>query len=325
VPGRTVINKFIKKTADPNRDKIGIEKAWTSAALNEEPISPDAIHWLIELQALYRKLYYSKPLTIREARWFNRLSGWREGFSYRSDIDIEKHGEETYLSHLFISHVIATWAQLYAYREKIDTIAGIKELDYSDLDSRIATGRLSAIHDYDQKWAWDAFPITAAELSSVSLDSHISPKSRLVNCPVCGRPSKNSVLIEGFRNPGLLEGLMTKMTKEYLTKWKDKYLVPFMIDQTRFLEIMFLDHSLGDPDMSDSSIPIYSGGLFAALKYAAFRQRLNKLPYIQRIIFLVLLREWAKEHPDAADAPIKPRIKIILDIVEKEGEANGKR
>ena len=34
---------------------------------------------------------------------------------------------------IFLSHIIATYAQIYAYREKIDTIADIKNTDYSDI------------------------------------------------------------------------------------------------------------------------------------------------------------------------------------------------
>lgn len=301
MPGHTAINAYIRNVDKPNRKKIGIEKAWTSASLSasltEESISPDAIHWLIWVQEFYRKFYHSKPLTIREAKWFNRLSGFREGFWYPSDIDFTIFGKD-----MFASHVIATWAQIYAYREKIDTIAGITEPDYSDLDSAFANGNPSATNDYNDKLLWDARPITGEEPSPL-----------------------NSVSIEsGSRISGLKEILMTKVTKERLKEWKDKYLLPYMIDAIRFIEILILHHSLGDPDMSGNSINSYGSGLLL-FENTTFRQRLMKLPYILRIRFLILLREWVKEHPDANDAMIKPKVKIILDKVEKEGEANGKR
>jgi hypothetical protein len=44
---------------------------------------------------------------------------------------------------------------MYAYHEKIDTIAGIKEPDYSDLDNNInefIAGNFQAISKYDNKW-----------------------------------------------------------------------------------------------------------------------------------------------------------------------------
>jgi hypothetical protein len=45
--------------------------------------------------------------------------------------------------------VIATWAQIYAYREYIDTMSGIKNPDYSDLDAPIAKNKIGAIYSYN--------------------------------------------------------------------------------------------------------------------------------------------------------------------------------
>jgi hypothetical protein len=61
----------------PNKDKIGIEKIWNTAALKDESISHGSIPWLIRLQ-IQRGWYHSKPMTIRQAKWFDRLSGFRQ-------------------------------------------------------------------------------------------------------------------------------------------------------------------------------------------------------------------------------------------------------
>ena len=273
-----------------------LDTPWTSAALNEEPISPDVIPQLTWMQVC-RKVAYSKPLTIREARWFYRLSGFRERFS---DLFLLKIGIPPEQNKLFIYHLIATWAELYAYREKIDTIAGIKEPDYSDLDSLCPTGNLPdllAIFDYNETWAWGASSIAKAgkRYSSVSLDTIESV----------------------FHFSRLKEVLMTKIPKEgFVMLEPDKNAMPSTINMIRFLEIGILNHSLGDPDMSDSPILLYIKGLTTVLGDAAFNQRLMKLPYLLRINFLVLLREIAKEHPDVTEDMIKTKIKEMLDKFE---------
>ena len=52
--------------------------------------------------------------------------------------------------------MIVTWAEIYAYREKIDTMAGIENSDYSDLDSNIANGDFKAIYQYNENYLYDA-------------------------------------------------------------------------------------------------------------------------------------------------------------------------
>ena len=130
------------------RSKYSIDKSWSSAELVDEPISPVAVHLLIVVQR-YRKLFYSKPLTIREARWFNNLSDFQESYSYLPDMITPE------LKSTFLSLKIATWAQMYAYREKIDTIDGVKEADYSELDNGIAAGNLHELFKYNLRWAND--------------------------------------------------------------------------------------------------------------------------------------------------------------------------
>ena len=87
VPSLNPIITYIREEVDPGKIKIaesGIEKIWSSASLNQEPITPEAIHFLMWVQT-HRKIFDSKPLTIREAKWFNRLLGIREEFSYPPD------------------------------------------------------------------------------------------------------------------------------------------------------------------------------------------------------------------------------------------------
>ncbi len=121
-PTEDTLIKYISEA----RSKYTIDKAWNTSVLNSEPISPDALPWLIGVQ-VHLKSYCSKPLTIREAKWFNRLSGFR----YTFPVSLESLGISDRTKDAFLSLVIATWAQIYAYREKIDTIARIKEPDYS--------------------------------------------------------------------------------------------------------------------------------------------------------------------------------------------------
>ena len=70
--------------------------------------------------------------------------------------------------------------------------------------------------------------------------------------------------------------------------------------------------------MSDCSKLLYCIGVAATLIKVVFRRRLKKLPYIDRIKLLILMRAWAKKHPNVKSAMIKPQIKKILDKVEKE-------
>jgi hypothetical protein len=322
-PGHSKINEIVNE-ADANKEKMGTEKIWSSASLNEEPITPEAIHFLMWVQT-YRKIFDSKPLTIREAKWFNRLLGIREEFSYPPDINNEELGKDW-----FIPNVIATWAQIYAYKEKIDILAGNKESDYSDLDEYILTGHLISIDDYNYDWELGAEAIVGKELASKVLPGGLDPNVLLqylpAKCPLCGRPhiSPVSDIKYKFDVLGLKEGLMATNTEaKYidhgLTIWKSDYFLSSAIDENILLEIAILHHSLGEPaDMSDCSKLLYCIGVAATLIKVVFRRRLKKLPYIDRIKLLILMRAWAKKHPNVKSAMIKPQIKKILDKVEKE-------
>ena len=131
--------------AEKNKE---LDVPWQTSTLRDNPIPPGSIAWLITIQAL-RKQSYSKPLTIREAIWFSRLSGFRELLSTLSQQPYSKMVPNK--KNIFISHIIATWAQMYAYREKLDIIANIKKPDYSDLDSYIVNDNSKAIIEYNGK------------------------------------------------------------------------------------------------------------------------------------------------------------------------------
>ncbi len=94
----------------------------------------------------HRKRFLAKPLTIREAKWFTRLFGFRTYF--KPSPEMENNPD---LRSLFISSVLATWAQIYAEREKVDGIAGIQEPDFSDMDIAIVDDDLSAIREYSDE------------------------------------------------------------------------------------------------------------------------------------------------------------------------------
>jgi hypothetical protein len=129
------------------RSKYTEDKPWNTATLSSEPVNPEVVLWLIMLQQ-DRKSQYSKPLTIREGKWINRLSG----FKIASGFDLSSVGIDEKSMGIFIWRFIATFAQIYAYREQIDTIAGIKEPDYSDLDNQIITGDIKSIFLYSLDW-----------------------------------------------------------------------------------------------------------------------------------------------------------------------------
>jgi hypothetical protein len=92
------------------------------------------------------KKYLAKPLTIREVKWFMRLFGFRTHFKPLPEMENNPD-----LKSLFISSVLATLAQIYAEREKVDSIAGIQEPDYSDLDTTIVDNDFSAIREYSDE------------------------------------------------------------------------------------------------------------------------------------------------------------------------------
>jgi len=237
------------------RSKYTLDNTWSTASLSKEHLSPAAIPWLACLQ-VYRKLCISKPITIREARWFDNLLNFKEDHFYQGKSKVSPEYKD-----IFRCHVIATWAQIYAYREKIDIIAGIEDTDYSNLDNVIATRDLlnafATIDHNEKEWAWGK--------------KHI-----------------------------------------------DEYVISRVDSLIRTVETSIVDHGMGTPEMADLSVYLYAKSISFAFN-PVLRARVMKLPYILKIRLLVLLREWAKQHPDASDEMITPIVEESFNRVENEG------
>lgn len=125
------------------------DKPWNTALLESEMLDPELIPWVINAQDNLKK-YLSKPLTIREVKWFTRLFGFRSHF--KPIAEIEKDAD---LKFLFLTNALASWAQVYAEREKVDSIAGIEEPDYSDLDLAIVDNSFTQIREYSDEMLSD--------------------------------------------------------------------------------------------------------------------------------------------------------------------------
>ena len=144
-PSLRSYEELVRDVRENARVQNPIDKPWNSAFLNKEPLDVELVPWIIAAQ-YHLKKYLSKPLTIREVKWFARLFGFRTRFKpqpeIENDLDIRSH---------FVSSMIASWAQIYAEREKVDTIAGIEEPDYTDLDLAIVDNDFSAIREYSDE------------------------------------------------------------------------------------------------------------------------------------------------------------------------------
>ena len=151
LPGVSRISKYLTELNN-NTVNNPPSPPWHTGTLSRERIEPEATPWLIGLQSM-RKSNYSKPITIREAKWFSYLSGFRKTYTDDlSDFLSKTIGINNDRSkNVFLSYVIATWAELYAYREKIDTNAGIKDPDFSDLDDNIAKGDMESIYQRNDR------------------------------------------------------------------------------------------------------------------------------------------------------------------------------
>ena len=144
-PSLRSYEELVREIRNNARVQNPVDKSWNTALLNSEMLDPDLIPWVINVQ-YHLKKYLAKPLTIREVKWFTRLFGFRTYFKPLPEMENNPD-----LRSLFISNVLATWAQIYAEREKIDDIAGIQEPDYSDLDIAIVDNDFSAIREYSDE------------------------------------------------------------------------------------------------------------------------------------------------------------------------------
>jgi hypothetical protein len=158
------------------RNKYIDDKPWTTASLELDLVGSEAIPLLIALQ-VQRKTFLSKPLTVREAKWFSRLYGFKDIVT----IKIPEIKKSMPAKRLFTADIIASWAQIYAYRERIDIISGIKERDNADLDTALTTFDFNSVYQFNDKSFWEGIErignkdnITKEELNRFG-DSYISP------------------------------------------------------------------------------------------------------------------------------------------------------
>jgi hypothetical protein len=144
-PSLRSYEELVRDVRENARVQNPVDRFWNTALLSKEPLDPELIPWVINVQ-YHLKKYLSNPLTIREVKWFARLFGFRTRIKTLSEME-----DNPGLRLLFTSSVLATWAQIYAEREKVDDIAGIQGPDYSDIDIAIVDNDFSAIREYSDK------------------------------------------------------------------------------------------------------------------------------------------------------------------------------
>jgi hypothetical protein len=219
------------------------DKPWSTALLNHEPVDPDLIPWIIGAQ-FDRKHFLAKPLTIREVKWFTRLTGFmtkiKPSAKLENDPDIRSS---------FIINVLATWAQIYAYREKIDAIAGIQEPDYSDLDLAMANQDYKSVLGYNE-----------------------------------------DKLMYKIQN---LKDKQAPIPSSQWAKYFAEWMLPALMEHIIYAESLYLDHSLGEPEMSQESLKAYS--LMLSWNEANHGQSLLTKSYQQRLEFFIRMRQLCKE------------------------------
>ena len=134
--------RIIRKNA---RVQNPVDKPWNTALLDNDTLDSEIVSWIIHAQYNLKK-YLSRPLTIREIKWFSRLFGFRKFIKPLPEMEGNPD-----LQFLFLSNVLTTWSQIYAEREKIDNLAGIEEPDHSELDLAIVDNDYLAIREYSDE------------------------------------------------------------------------------------------------------------------------------------------------------------------------------
>ena len=69
-----------------------------------------------------------------------------------------------------MAHFIANWAQIYAERERINNIAGIKDPDYSDLDIAIIDNDFFRIREYSDEILIEQYHEIKGEQTDLTAD-----------------------------------------------------------------------------------------------------------------------------------------------------------
>ena len=145
-PSLRSYEELCRATRKNARVQNPVDKLWNSALLDNEPLDSNIIPWVINSQYNLKK-YLSRPLTIREVKWFSRLFGFRKYIKPLPEIE-----NNVNLKSFFISNVLVTWSQVYADRERINLVAGVQGQDYSDLDIAIVDNNIRlAVTVIDEK------------------------------------------------------------------------------------------------------------------------------------------------------------------------------
>ncbi len=113
------------------------------------------------------------------------------------------------------------------------------------------------------------------------------------------------------------------VTVDDLIRFDEKRLFPGVLAQLKYLEVPYLRHSLGEPDMSREAKGLYHQTLTTIRQDVSYDKRLFELTYPQKIKLLCHLRQWYKENPneDNAQENLNSLIEAHFEYVEKDGEA----
>jgi hypothetical protein len=133
------------KAAESDGEYRLLERSWdTSTLVGANPVDAESVPDLVSAQQ-ERKLFLSKPLTVRDARWFSRLR-------YCGDLikgQLRESTEDPETQERLRRYYVWTLAGSYSWREKIDLLSGVEDedTDYSDLDASVYTGEWRAVYE----------------------------------------------------------------------------------------------------------------------------------------------------------------------------------
>jgi len=136
LPGISRIQKFIKKDLKPNEDKPEIqnlEKPWHLGRLEQYPLPPEAIPYIILVQHVAGQYPELVTITIRQAQWIARFYGIFGDYQRLKDKD-----------KLEVAGGLYELAKAYADHEIICYLSGTPP-DTSELDKDLREGRIPKV------------------------------------------------------------------------------------------------------------------------------------------------------------------------------------
>jgi hypothetical protein len=125
-----------------NEGKSDLDKPWSTAALISQPLNWEIVPWLVGAQFNLSQ-FLAKPLTLRQALWFCRLYGFKNNLEPGPELVTNPQ-----LKVFFIGNALTTLSLIYAFRERIDSIGGKQELNFSDLDAAVLKAGPKSILEY---------------------------------------------------------------------------------------------------------------------------------------------------------------------------------